>query len=327
MSPSKKTISYSYIEPLISIVEKQQISLNHQIDYLLDPHFKKPISLLDYQILLTCILESENTFHLAHSIISDTEMTRHDILGLLVMCGLTLKQALKAMLKFYRLQVKFIRLNYEEQADHGLIKIETEGLEGSAAEFTLFMSILAMLKAKNDLIGPTEIEQVYLPFAESENITQLDILKPCQLYFNQPFYGLAFHFKTLNTKLKTANQITFEMLQKQCEQTLAQQSTSMPIDLRVSALLHDIQDLFPDLSQMASLLHISSRTLSRQLKQCDTSYQTLLDKEKIRRSKELLKLTDLSITDIASKLYFSDSSYFTKVFKKMVGQSPSDYRK
>lgn len=328
MSRAKKTISYSYIEPLVVIVNEQGIELSPHLHYLHDTSFKKPISIVDYEALMDNILSSKNQHELAHHIISQTEMTRHDILGLLVMCGISLKHALKAMLKFYRMQVKFIRLHYNEDSDYGIIQIQPDGIQGSAAEFTLFMGVLAILKAKQDLIGESgNVDQIYLPIEPNESIQNLAIFEGTTLHFNQPYYAIGFHQETLNTKLKTANQITFEMLKKQCEHTLAQQSDDQPVDTRVSHLLIDVKDMFPDMSQMAALLNVSTRTLSRQLKQYDTSYQNLLDREKIRRSKELLKLTDMSITDISNQLYFSDSSYFTKVFKKNVGQSPSAYRK
>jgi len=327
MSKAKKTISFTYIEPLISLVNEKHINLDKKIAYLQSQNHTKPINIADYELLVDNILHTQDAHSLAHHIITQTEMTRHDILGLLVMCGFSLKHAIKATLKFYRMQIKFIRLSFSEENNYGMIKIDSDGIEGAAANFTLFMAILAILKAKNDLIGASEhIDQIYLPIESSEEINALPIFQKVELHFNQPFYAIAFHHNTLNTKLKTANQMTFEMLKKQCEHTLAQQSSDQPLDTRVSHLLHDVKDMFPDMAQMSSLLNISTRTLSRQLKQYNTSYQALLDNEKIQRSKELLKLTDMSITDISNQLYFSDSSYFTKVFKKNVGESPSSYR-
>ena len=43
-------------------------------------------------------------------------------------------------------------------------------------------------------------------------------------------------------------------------------------------------------------------------------------------ARDLLKTTDLSITEIAGRVGFSDSSYFTVVFKKIMGASPSEFR-
>lgn len=47
----------------------------------------------------------------------------------------------------------------------------------------------------------------------------------------------------------------------------------------------------------------------------------------ILESKRLLVGRDLSISEIASKLNFSDNSYFTKFFKKQAGITPEEFRK
>ena len=44
------------------------------------------------------------------------------------------------------------------------------------------------------------------------------------------------------------------------------------------------------------------------------------------KAKQLLKETDMSVTDISYELGFSDSAYFNRVFKKETQYSPKDYR-
>lgn len=57
-----------------------------------------------------------------------------------------------------------------------------------------------------------------------------------------------------------------------------------------------------------------------------TPYQFLLD-IKIKRAMELLKGSNLSITEISSRCGFASPSYFAVVFKKKTGVAPSYYRK
>ena len=44
------------------------------------------------------------------------------------------------------------------------------------------------------------------------------------------------------------------------------------------------------------------------------------------RAKQLLTQNDLSVSDVGERTGFSSSSHFSRVFKKMVGMSPSEYR-
>jgi len=48
---------------------------------------------------------------------------------------------------------------------------------------------------------------------------------------------------------------------------------------------------------------------------------------RIRRARELLRTTNLPISNIAINTGFLDSNYFTRVFRRLVGSSPSEYRK
>ncbi|MNL70879.1 HTH-type transcriptional activator Btr [compost metagenome] len=48
---------------------------------------------------------------------------------------------------------------------------------------------------------------------------------------------------------------------------------------------------------------------------------------RIRKARELLKQTDLSIEQIAVKSGYVDYYYFNKVFKKHCGMTPTKFRK
>ena len=49
-------------------------------------------------------------------------------------------------------------------------------------------------------------------------------------------------------------------------------------------------------------------------------------KIRIDRAKELLDFTDKSIADIAESSGFQDQNYFARIFKKITGVSPTQYR-
>ncbi|PJI10330.1 AraC family transcriptional regulator [Clostridium sp. CT7] len=68
---------------------------------------------------------------------------------------------------------------------------------------------------------------------------------------------------------------------------------------------------------------------------CFQIFQLILNKTpisylteyRLEKSIDLLKFTSLSITEIALKCGFSGSSYFTEIFRKNMGCTPSQYRK
>jgi len=52
-----------------------------------------------------------------------------------------------------------------------------------------------------------------------------------------------------------------------------------------------------------------------------------LNRYRIKQAKELLTNTQDSITSVALRVGFNDPAYFSRVFRKQVGQSPSTFRK
>ena len=48
---------------------------------------------------------------------------------------------------------------------------------------------------------------------------------------------------------------------------------------------------------------------------------------RISKSKELLCADELSVQDVAEQVGYRDLKYFSRLFKKLTGVSPSDYKK
>lgn len=66
-----------------------------------------------------------------------------------------------------------------------------------------------------------------------------------------------------------------------------------------------------------------SRIFSNQMGKTYIDYLTDL---RIRRAMELLRKTDRSIKEISNDVGYGDPNYFSRIFKKITGKTPSDYR-
>ena len=79
---------------------------------------------------------------------------------------------------------------------------------------------------------------------------------------------------------------------------------------------------------IANLFHYSSHYIRHIFKkQTGTSIKEFQTAQIIKKAKLLLRMCDEKITDIAASCGFDNPSYFTEVFTKEVGVSPTDYRK
>jgi len=82
------------------------------------------------------------------------------------------------------------------------------------------------------------------------------------------------------------------------------------------------------LEDTARTVNLSADYLSKIFKQeTGTSFSRYLNDVRIARAKELIRQSRLRLTDISSMVGYDDQSYFTKVFTKTAGISPSEYRK
>lgn len=82
------------------------------------------------------------------------------------------------------------------------------------------------------------------------------------------------------------------------------------------------------LSDVASHFHFNPSYLSTFLSShLAEGFSEYLNRVRVDKAAELLQATDLAIADISVQVGYSDHSYFTKVFKKLKGMSPSQFRK
>ena len=88
---------------------------------------------------------------------------------------------------------------------------------------------------------------------------------------------------------------------------------------------HYMEDI--SLQDAAEQLHYSDAYFCRFFKQnFDKNFIMYLTELRVEKAKELLEDMTINVKDISQKVGFRDSSYFTKVFKRITGVTPSEYR-
>lgn len=114
-------------------------------------------------------------------------------------------------------------------------------------------------------------------------------------------------------------------------QKLSQCTPDTSYDKRISSALKYINQNFStidSIDQIAEQLHISKHYLCRLFK--DSMGITLIDylnTIKIKNACTLLETSNKDILEISQLCGYNSSAYFSNIFKKMINQSPSEYRK
>lgn len=116
----------------------------------------------------------------------------------------------------------------------------------------------------------------------------------------------------------------YEQWRENC--LLAGEDTSHLIQ-KVLAYLQTHYAENPSLSLLSEQYHLSYTYLSSLFsKQVGQSFTDYLMQVKLEHAKEILRDTNIKITDVSAQTGFSNPAYFCKMFKKYYQVSPAEYR-
>lgn len=141
----------------------------------------------------------------------------------------------------------------------------------------------------------------------------------------------AMHIKAFDYLLKPwKEERLFELINTAIENVRSMQKTD--------SIVHSQKDIIKDYidrnykkdisaKDVAGILGYSDVYFSKVFKQLfDDNFINYLTKIRIDRAKVLLKDVSFNIKEVGKSVGYADSNYFTKVFKRSVGMSPSEYR-
>ncbi|MBR5291201.1 MAG: helix-turn-helix transcriptional regulator [Erysipelotrichaceae bacterium] len=101
-----------------------------------------------------------------------------------------------------------------------------------------------------------------------------------------------------------------------------------PIVQKMVNLIHAELNTSISLNSIAKSMNMNASYLSNLFKQeTGMTLMYFINQQKINLACEYLKKTQQNITQIADKAGFMDVNYFTRVFKKHMGVSPTEYRR
>jgi AraC-like DNA-binding protein len=149
----------------------------------------------------------------------------------------------------------------------------------------------------------------------------------CPVVFEAPTNSLTLSIDAVDKNLpgshpqlaELADQVIIDYLAKLDQNHIPQKVKAVIIDQLPSGNVTN--------ENVARALYMSSRKLQRQLQGAGTTFNTLLTEIRQDLAQKYLEDQDTSITEIAFLLGFSESSAFSRAFKRWRGVPPSEYRK
>tara|TARA_R110002110_G_scaffold205066_1_gene416709 strand:+ start:108761 stop:109792 length:1032 start_codon:yes stop_codon:yes gene_type:complete len=166
----------------------------------------------------------------------------------------------------------------------------------------------------------------YFPHGQPRDLRPYRKIFNCPMIFDWDSLMVTFDADTLDSPIIQANPELHRVLQ----QHLSLLQLSYPNDY-CGQVRHLIRQALAvgdcAIDRVAAHLAVNKRTLQRELKAHNTSYQNLLDEVRSDIARQYLLQSNGSLTALAEMLCYSDLSTFSTAFRQLNGLSPSDWKK
>ena len=97
---------------------------------------------------------------------------------------------------------------------------------------------------------------------------------------------------------------------------------------RMKSMIHEFYQTGIMLDEISRKLDMTPEYLGTLFhKETGTTFSTYLKTYRIAKAKELLVGTNLKLYEISARVGYSDSKYFSRIFKEITGQLPTEYRR
>ncbi len=259
-------------------------------------------------------------------------VTTHGMLGVAALSSLTYGGSINLTARYFKCRFPVFECLYKESDESISLELHENVATGRVKMF-LIESIFASLKEVSSLLIGDACEQIRFEFdfSEPDYKDQYQKILGDNIYFNRPCNRMVVPKIIGEICLKMAEPLTKKLAESSCQKVLVYFPQQAEISNKVRSYfkMHE-QDLLDfsllSMENTAEKFNMSPRTLRRRLKLEGTSFQELVDERREKLAVKYLKETELSITQIASRLNFNDAAYFSRSFKRRIGVSPKKYR-
>ena len=194
-----------------------------------------------------------------------------------------------------------------------------EGVEISDMSIDAFFS--SFVNIINDLVDSSSfIHHVDLVRAKPKSIRPWREHFNCDTKFSQEVNCL-----WLNKSVLTQFSVKSLMLEKKMAEHA--ELDKMSLTEKIERLIHSsIADSEPTLDEIAVMLNMSVRSISRSLKEEGLSFRDILKNKRQELALHYLTKTEESILIISENLGYKNMGNFTRAFQTWFGKTPSQYR-
>ena len=258
---------------------------------------------------------------------SSMDISSQGIFGYAILTSPTIAEALKLMVRYNKALLPSVDVKILSRESRVELQIKAPHLPDSLARFYTELLYAAIMRTGNTLI-PKGRTSVHLEFDYDAPYDKDPYQKlfGSKVKFNGHRSVLSFDEGSLNLGIVTANPVARDIFRRQCDRLLSSGTHRGMVSERVQEVLLQSGIDFPTCMHAAKQLHMSESTLQRRLAKEGYKFQQLLDQVRHKLAYEYLIGTQLTVSEIAALVGFSDAPNFRRAFKRWSTKTPSDIR-
>ena len=290
---------------------------------------ESPLPLRDYFLVMNTAAEQlgDEWFGITLAIGSNPE--DFGLLGYLLQNAKTFGDFTRIFEHYYRVFTPEFDIHFEMEGDYCLFHYYHKEVEEfdprHDIEFSMALLVISIQQYLKESWLPNMVSFTH---SSPDNISPHQKLFGKNLHFNQAKNFIRFEKKLLDLEISSADAGLLAILEEHASQLLSSVKEKQKIIDRIRVFIASNSGHQPvNTESLAYHLNMSVRNLHRLLKEKGTSYQHIRDETLLKLGKEALSETRSSITDIALRLGYSESSAFVRMFKRKTGLTPLQYRK
>lgn len=250
--------------------------------------------------------------------------------GMLCRASLTapnLGVALKRWCRHHRLLTEDIVLHLTEAKGAATLSIEQHRDLGEMQELCLVTCLRYVLGyACWAIDSRIPLREAGFPYGPPPHRDVYPLMFPGPVQFGTAAAGFNFDAQYLRLPLRRDENNLQQMLQRALPLTVLQYRRDRLLVQKVRQIMKTQTDESCTAEILAERLHVSTRTLHRQLREEGASLQELKDEARRERAIEFLHRTSRPIKQVAQAVGFSNEKSFSRAFKEWTGSSPGEFR-
>ena len=258
------------------------------------------------------------------------EMRDTGLLGYVGLSSPTLMDAIKNISRYRRVFSDAVEFEIDALEERGRLRWWFRGLASQTPHQCIEFSAASLLRAFREMSG-RNLTPANLSFAHprNKNIEEFKRFFGCSVSFGGQENIIEMKLSDLNLQVITADDRLLSLLRRYCEDVLSKHAAQAPpLVERVERLIADrLAHGETRLDTVATIMGMSSRSLSRKLAELGTSFNGIVESLRKELALKYLQESNLSFTEIAFLLGYSEVSTFTHAFKRWTGSTPTASRR